>query len=73
MTQKKPETACRVCGYDVGEILWGHLGFPLYVICGCCSNESGIGDDNLTQVRELRGHWVGQGAPWAEPYRRPEN
>ncbi|GGZ41423.1 hypothetical protein [Streptomyces poonensis] len=73
MPDKRDETACRVCGVDDGEILWGAHGFPLYVICDCCGTESGIGDDNLTQVRELRGYWVGRGAPWAESHRRPKN
>ncbi|MGW6054379.1 hypothetical protein [Streptomyces sp. NPDC055189] len=64
------ETACRICGLDDGEALFAH-GFPRYVICECCGNESGIGDDTVTQVRELRGYWVGHGAQWDRPKDRP--
>ncbi|MFE6888037.1 hypothetical protein [Streptomyces sp. NPDC057694] len=64
------ESACRICGLDVGEALFEH-GFPNYVICQCCGNESGIGDDNLMQVQELRGYWVGHGAQWDRPRHRP--
>ena len=42
-------------------------GVPKYVICPCCYNESGIGDDNVSQVRELRGYWVASGAQWHDP------
>ncbi|ALM36766.1 hypothetical protein P405_15815 [Streptomyces sp. FR-008] len=64
------ETACRICGLDDGESLYED-GFPRYVICECCYNESGIGDDTVTQVRELRGYWVGHGAQWHKPQSRP--
>jgi hypothetical protein len=67
-----PETACRVCGLDVGETLWDEFGAPQYVICQCCGMESGIGDDNLPQVREVRGYWVASGAQWDEPQCTPE-
>nr|WP_223184472.1 hypothetical protein [Streptomyces sp. CBMA152] len=48
-------------------------GVPQCIICPCCSNESGIGDDNVSQVRELRGYWVVTGAPWDESKLRPAN
>ncbi|EHN72557.1 hypothetical protein SMCF_8015 [Streptomyces coelicoflavus ZG0656] len=32
---------------------------------------SGIGDDTVTQVRQLRGFWVGDGAQWHDPKRKP--
>ncbi|MGW9382010.1 hypothetical protein ACWHAO_28990 [Streptomyces albidoflavus] len=64
------ETACRICGLDDGESLHED-GFPRYVICECCYNESGIGDDTVTQVRQLRGYWVGHGAQWHKPQSRP--
>ncbi|MFE9539647.1 hypothetical protein [Streptomyces sp. NPDC006691] len=64
------ESACRICGLDDGEALFEH-GFPTYVICDCCGNESGIGDDDLMQVRELRGYWAGHGARWYSPQCRP--
>ncbi|MFI9832360.1 hypothetical protein ACIHIX_32275 [Streptomyces sp. NPDC051913] len=65
------ETACRICGQDDGEALFDEYGVPQYVICFCCGNESGIGDDSLTQVRDLRGYWIGHGAAWYEPKRKP--
>ncbi|MER5888300.1 hypothetical protein ABT160_31150 [Streptomyces sp. NPDC001941] len=64
------ETACRICGYDDGEAVFKH-GVPEYVICPCCYNESGIGDDNVTQVRQLRGYWVASGKLWHDPKFRP--
>ncbi|SNX65923.1 hypothetical protein SAMN06272735_7765 [Streptomyces sp. TLI_55] len=69
--ENSAETACRVCGPDDGEELFDRHGLPQYVICDCCYNESGIGDDTLMQVRELRGLWVGHGARWHRPARKP--
>ncbi|MFD8998994.1 hypothetical protein [Streptomyces abikoensis] len=37
----------------------------------CCYNESGIGDDNVSQVGELCGYWVASGAQWHAPELRP--
>ncbi|SCK49332.1 hypothetical protein YW7DRAFT_04430 [Streptomyces sp. AmelKG-E11A] len=48
-----------------------HAGSPGYVICECCHNESGIGDDTVSQVRELRSYRVGHGAQWHKPKLRP--
>jgi hypothetical protein len=70
-SEDKTETACRICGLDVGEVLFDKFGAPQYVICQCCYGESGIGDDNVSQVREVRGYWVASGAPWHEPEARP--
>jgi hypothetical protein len=70
-SEDKTETACRICGLDVGEVLFDEYGVPQYVICQCCYGESGIGDDNVSQVREVRGYWVASGAPWHEPEARP--
>ncbi|WP_443061989.1 hypothetical protein [Streptomyces sp. NBC_00490] len=53
--EDRTETACRICGYDDGDAVFNEYGVPQYVICPCCYNESGIGDDNVSQVRELRG------------------
>ncbi len=69
----KSETACRICGLDDAAALFDEYGVPQYVICECCGNESGIGDDTVTQVRELRGFWVGHGAQWDRPKYKPEN
>ncbi|MDX3383405.1 hypothetical protein PV682_18305 [Streptomyces niveiscabiei] len=70
--QSLEETVCRICGRDEGDILRDRYGVPQYVICDCCGNESGIGDDDLFQVRQLRGLWVANGARWDEPSSRPE-
>ncbi|MFI5681544.1 hypothetical protein [Streptomyces cellulosae] len=67
----KTETACRICGYDDGETVFNQYSVPQYVICPCCYNESGIGDDHVSQVRELRGYWVASGALWHDPKFRP--
>ncbi|MDX3853136.1 hypothetical protein [Streptomyces sp. AK02-01A] len=69
--EDRTEAACRICGYDDGVPLFDEYGVPQYVICPCCYNESGIGDDSVSQVRELREHWVAGGAQWYEPKLRP--
>ncbi|MEV7886652.1 hypothetical protein ACWD3I_19300 [Streptomyces sp. NPDC002817] len=69
----RTETACRICGYDDSDALFDQHGVPQYVICPCCGNESGIGDDSVSQVRELRGLRVATGARWAEPGMRPDD
>ncbi|MEU8894200.1 hypothetical protein [Streptomyces sp. NPDC048442] len=69
----KTETACRICGLDDGEVLFDTHGVPQYVICECCYNESGIGDDNVAQVREMREHWIAQGTPWFDAERKPDD
>jgi hypothetical protein len=55
LKEDETETACRICGYDDGETVFNEYGVPQYVVCPCCYNESGIGDDNVSQIRELRG------------------
>ncbi|MEU3898765.1 hypothetical protein [Streptomyces sp. NPDC045251] len=67
----KTETACRICGYDDGEAVFDEYGVPQYVICPCCYNESGIGDDNVSQVRELRGYWVARSPLSPRPVQVP--
>ncbi|MFF9046940.1 hypothetical protein [Streptomyces parvulus] len=69
--ENRTETACRICGYDDGDQLFNEYGVPQYVICPCCYGESGIGDDNVSQVRERRGYWVATGAPWHDQGFRP--
>lgn len=54
----KTETACRICGYDDGEAVFDEYGVPEYVICPCCYNESGIGDDNGQRVAGPRAAWI---------------
>ncbi|MGW2324741.1 hypothetical protein ACWC5C_03120 [Streptomyces sp. NPDC001700] len=56
------ETICRVCGYD--DAVYWQGGWPTEVICPCCGNESDVGDASVMAVRNYRGYWVGQGAPW---------
>jgi len=41
--------------------------------CPVCAMESGVGDDNLPQVREIRGYWVACGAKWDKPGSRPKD
>ncbi|MEF3118930.1 hypothetical protein [Streptomyces chrestomyceticus] len=65
------ETICRVCGYDDGEPRWVN-GCANSDICSACASQSGLNDTMLSGVRELRGYWVGQGAPWSYPKDKPE-
>ncbi|MDT7839956.1 hypothetical protein [Streptomyces justiciae] len=60
------ETVCRVCGYDDADVFWAD-GWPTAEICSCCGNESDVADDSVMALRDYRGHWVGQGAPWHSP------
>lgn len=71
------ETFCRICGYGDDSLIWED-GWPNYVICDCCGTESGIGDTGtpgdwkgLQGIRAYRGYWVGKGAQWHSPSRRP--
>ncbi|NGO47470.1 hypothetical protein [Streptomyces ureilyticus] len=71
------EDFCRVCGYDE-ERFWEN-GVPTGAICPCCGAKSGIGGmgeptwEELTEIREYRGHWIGNGAQWRSPTLRPKD
>ncbi|MEU8893374.1 hypothetical protein [Streptomyces sp. NPDC048442] len=65
------EDVCRICGYDEERFWEG--GWPTAAICPCCSNESDISDVSLSHVREYRGYWLGQRAPWSSPRERPKD
>nr|WP_078970913.1 hypothetical protein [Streptomyces chattanoogensis] len=64
------ESVCRVCGYDDGDLFW-EGGWPTAIICPCCGNESDVSDDSVRGIREYRGYWVGCGAGWTYPSKRP--
>ncbi|MFJ7999887.1 hypothetical protein ACIQ7D_22550 [Streptomyces sp. NPDC096310] len=67
------EHACRICGAIFpGDPTWEN-SVPNYVICNCCGLESGIGDTDLESVRSYRGYWVGNGAKWSTPTRKPDH
>ncbi|MFD3442942.1 hypothetical protein ACFWU3_36275 [Streptomyces sp. NPDC058685] len=65
------ETVCRICGLDVGEVRFDEHGLALFVICGCCGTESGVGDDTVAQARLLRDRWLDAQAVWFDPGTRP--
>ena len=63
-TEDETETVCRVCGFD-GENFW-EGGWPNEAaICPCCGNEPDVGDSSVMGLRNYRGYWLGQGAPWS--------
>ncbi|MGI5530348.1 hypothetical protein ACQEVX_24070 [Streptomyces syringium] len=66
------EDVCRICGYSDGGT-FREDGWPVGTICDCCGTQAGIGDTTLEQVREIRAHWVKQGAQWWAPKHKPEN
>jgi hypothetical protein len=68
------ETVCRVCGYDDGVEPFWEQGWPNEnAICPCCGNEPSMGDVSLMGIRDYRGYWLGQGAPWSSPSSRPKD
>jgi hypothetical protein len=68
------ETVCRVCGYDDGAEPFWEAGWPNEgAICPCCDNEPSMNDVSVMALRELRGYWLGLGAPWRSPGSRPQN
>ncbi|WP_286218766.1 hypothetical protein [Paraoerskovia sediminicola] len=67
-----PDTACRACGWELGEPAWSCTG-PHFVVCDCCGAESGVDDLTPTQARDYRRRWVENGAVWFDPERRPES
>lgn len=68
------ETVCRVCGYDDGVDAFWEAGWPNEGnICDCCGNEPSVGDTSVMGLRNYRGYWLGQGAPWSSPNYRPKD
>lgn len=53
---------CPVCAYSL-------MPYPADEgnICPCCGTEFGFDDDLGVSYRELRDHWLEQGAPWFSP------
>lgn len=65
---------CRVCGLAQDEPPWGSDGkTPSFNICSCCGVEFGYEDATPAGTREYRRRWVGGGAKWFTPSRRPED
>ncbi|AZK97327.1 MULTISPECIES: hypothetical protein [Streptomyces] len=71
------EEHCRVCGWTDGGLIWVD-GYGTHDVCPCCGCEAGLTDMGwpgdgraLESVRSYRGYWVGHGAVWDRPYRRP--
>lgn len=67
----RAETACRVCGLDMGEVRFDEFGCSLHVICDCCGTESGYGDERVSQARQMRSTWLNEGAQWHRPTSQP--
>ncbi len=67
----KTETACRICEYDDGTVLYDEYGCALFVICPCCYSEAGVEDCRLSGVRESRRLWLASGGKWHSPECRP--
>ncbi|MGW2770797.1 hypothetical protein [Streptomyces sp. NPDC001275] len=52
----KIETACRICGYDDGTVLYDEYGCALFVICPCCYSEAGVTvGSNPTPTAQVNG------------------
>ncbi|MET7691912.1 hypothetical protein ABZT06_28685 [Streptomyces sp. NPDC005483] len=68
------ETVCRICGHDDDPEPFWESGWPNEgAICPCCGNEPSVNDVSVPALREKRGHWLGQGAPWDSPSFRPKD
>ncbi|MFF3887960.1 hypothetical protein [Streptomyces sp. NPDC001914] len=63
----KTETACRICGYDDGTVLYDKYGCALFVICPCCHSEAGVEGCRLSGAREARKLWLASGGKWHSP------
>jgi hypothetical protein len=65
------ESICKVCGLDEGYDRWRVPDGAQYVICSCCSAESGVDDLDLAWARRYRAKWINEGAAWFSPKERP--
>jgi hypothetical protein len=73
------EDFCRMCGF--AEDRFWEDGWPTNTVCDCCGNESGIGDmgarpgswDGVEGLHDFRGWWLGAGARWERPRRKPRD
>ena len=69
---------CRVCGLEYAadnpeDLPWGvEECCPDYTFCFCCGVEFGYEDSSPVGARRCRSLWLGRGALWNEPERRPE-
>lgn len=64
-------SACRVCGWDLGEPGWNPD--PLYIICECCGAESGVDDIDEESARLYLRSWAASGGPWFDPSKQPND
>lgn len=65
---KRPETHCRVCGYEPPSAPWGGDGrTPSFLRCPSCGVEWGLQDTTLSDVSRYRTAWREKGAPWVDP------
>lgn len=77
-TETPDPTACRVCGWDLGEPGWdvgepGRDPAPVYIICVCCGAESGVDDREEPQARAYLLSWIAGGARWFLPEEMPDD
>jgi hypothetical protein len=65
------EMACRICGLQQPEPIWGADGqSPTYAICPCCGCEFGDDDCLPDAIQRRREKWVLEGT-WFDPTKRP--
>jgi len=57
----KGERICRVCGYVSFDCFRNEFGFPLYIICDVCGNESGYSDHTAEDIQYLEFYWINSG------------
>jgi hypothetical protein len=66
---------CRVCGFDLGEPIWGETGTdPSFEICPCCGAQFGYSDTSPEKCARFRQYWIEkEGAAWRMPGFRPKD
>lgn len=64
------QSVCRVCGYG-GDEFYDASGEPTFVICDCCSAESGYQDATPEAARAHRQRWLAEGAKWRSQSQQP--
>lgn len=66
---------CKVCGLKYSDFYpWGEDGdIPSHAICYCCGTEFGYEDNSIESSKANREKWIGDGAKWFSPDKKPQN
>jgi hypothetical protein len=65
------ENRCYICGYELDAPPWGNKW--IFEYCPCCGCQFGYYDTSTKAIANYRQQWLAAGAPWFDPYKRPNN